>query len=568
MGAYGDARARTPAMDALAARGAVFTRAYATAPITLTSHASMMTGRYPAGHAARHNGIRVDLAVPTLAEQLARNGFATGAFVAAFPLDRRFGLIKGFQTYGDRMPRGTDGRPANERAGKEVVDEALAWLSRRAEGRFFLWVHLFEPHAPYGDARDGRSAEARYADEIAEADRQVARLVSALGDTAASTLTIVAADHGEAFGEHGEISHSLFVYDTTLRVPLIVAGPGVLPGTRINQPVALVDIPPTAINLLGAGAFDSDGVDLSQALLGREPQARVLYAESFAPLLDFGWSPLKSIRDGDWKYVDAPKPELFNVASDSAETTNLAGTERSRAASLQAQVRKYSGGDVSLSTRKDPEAAARLQALGYVGGGASATEGPLPDPKDKKTLAARIAQVISGELRGAQLERALRSVHAEDPKNPQANLRLGYVLLESKRCRDAVPRFRAAIAAQLPSADAHLGLAACRTLQRDFRGAADTLRAAERVEPGNPIVPANLGIVLSDGGDPEAAVDPLQRALTNDPDLHQARFALAIAFARAGRRADAAKTAQELLRRLPADAPQRAEVQRLIESVR
>ena len=175
---------------------------------------------------------------------------------------------------------------------------------------------------------------------------------------------------------------------------------------------------------------------------------------------------------------------------------------------------------------------------------------------------------MSGELHGAALEAALRGILVDDPKNPQANLRLGYVLLESGRCGQAVPRFRGAIAAQLPSADAHLGLAACQTQQRNFRGAAETLRAGTGVEPGNPVVLANLGLVLSDGGDPRSAIDPLQRALTTDPDLHQARFALAIAFARTGRRADAARTAEELLRRLPANAPQRPEVERLLRELR
>ena len=300
VGTYGNRAVQTPAMDSLAARGAVFQRAYATAPITLTSHASIMTGRYPVGHGARHNGIRLDLQTPTLADRLSASGFATAAFVAAFPLDRRFGLIKGFQTYADQLPRAADGRPANERPGRLVVDEALAWLNRQSGQRLFLWVHLFEPHAPYGNAGDGRPVEARYSDEVAEADRQLARLLGGLGDKAPSTLVVVTSDHGEAFGEHGEISHSIFVYDTTLRVPLIVAGPGVRAGTRVKQPVSVIDIASTASNLLGAGTFNSDGLDLSAALAGTEPHPRTLYAESFAPLFDFGWSPLKSVRDGDW----------------------------------------------------------------------------------------------------------------------------------------------------------------------------------------------------------------------------------------------------------------------------
>jgi choline-sulfatase len=568
VGAYGDRAARTPAVDAIAGRGALFARAFAAAPITLPSHASLMTGRYPAGHGSRHNGMRIDLAVPTLAEALSREGFKTGAFVAAFPLDRRYGLIKGFQTYGDRMPRGLVGRPANERPGSAVVDEALEWLQRRGAGRFFLWVHLFEPHAPYGDVRSGRPAEARYADEIAEADRQLARLMSALGDATASTIVVVASDHGEAFGEHGEVSHSLFIYDTTLRVPLVMAGPGIPAGGRIQQTVGLIDVAPTVTRLLGVHAFDADGVDLSTALNGGKLADRVLYAESFAPLLDFGWSPLRSIREAGWKLIDAPRPELFAVDDDAAERVDRAGKETARVAALESRIARYTGPDVTTATNHDPEAAARLQALGYVGGGPVQRHATRPDPKDRRELAARLARITSGELLPADLERELKAVLKEDPANPQANLRLGYVLLESNRCADAVPRFQAAIKAQLPSADAHLGLAGCQAAHRDFAGAATTLRDAERVEPGNPVVLANLGVVQSDGGHPQAAVEPLRRALTIDPDLHQARFALAIAFARAGRRDEALACADELLRRLPPDAPQRAEVQRLAASLK
>ena len=231
-------------------------------------------------------------------------------------------------------------------------------------------------------------------------------------------------------------------------------------------------------------------------------------------------------------------------------------------------MQRYSGGDLTKAARPDRESAARLQALGYVAGGRGTPGATRPDPKDKRELAARIARVTSGELQGPELIEALRRILQEDPANPQANLRLGHALLETNRCADAVPRFRAAIDAKLPSADAHLGLAGCQAARRDFAGAAATLRDAERVEPGNPIVLANLGVVLSDGRKPAEAIDPLQRALTSDPDLHPARFALAIAFARLGRRAEAARMAEELLRRLPPNAPQRPEVQRLLQETR
>ena len=566
LGAYGDRSARTPVMDALAARGARFENAFAVAPITLVSHASMLTGRYPPGHGARHNGIRIDPAVPTMADVLAKAGFSTAAFVSAFPLDRRFGLIKGFQTYGDRMPRAADGRTANERPGSVVVNEAMAWLERNRSSRFFLWVHLFEPHAPYGDVRSGRTVSARYGDEIAEADRQIGRLLPVLGDAAASTLVVLTSDHGEAFGEHGEIAHSIFVYDTTLRVPWILAGPGVVPRV-VSAPVSLVDLAPTTLALLGTTPFDADGVALGGVLGGAPAVDRTLYAESFAPLLDFGWSPLRAVRTGGWKYIAAPKPELYQVADDPGEIRNTVGEARDRAALLQAQVARYSSDQLAAPKSGDREAEARLQALGYASGSRLETTSR-PDPKDRRAQAARIAQVTSGELHGPPLERLLREILREEPANPLANLRLGYVLLETQRCTEATRHFRAAITAKYPSADPHLGLAACLAAQRDFRRAAETLRDGDAVEPGNPVLLANMGLMLSDGGHPEQAVKPLQRALTIDPGMHQARFGLALAFARAGNRGEAAAEAQELLRRLPADAPQRAEVARLLAAVK
>jgi arylsulfatase A-like enzyme/Flp pilus assembly protein TadD len=571
VGAYGYRRARTPALDALAARGARFDRAFSAAPITLVSHASILTGLYPPGHGARDNGMRMNLETPTLAETLAHQGFSTAAFVAAFPLDRRFGLIKGFQTYGDRMPRGPDGKPANERPASVVVDEALAWLGDHRQDRFFLWVHLFEPHAPYGNPADPaqarRPAIERYDEDIAEADAQVARLLDALGALRDNTLVVAASDHGEAFGEHGEISHSLFTYDTTLRVPLVVAGPGIR-ASIIAEAVSLVDIAPTILAQLGAGGMSTDGLDLSPSFGGTPIPSRTLYAESFAPLLDFGWSPLRTVRVDGWKYIEAPKAELYNVRDDPGEATNRLRENGSLASEMARKVSAYESADLSSSASMDREARSRLQALGYVGGGRSTGPGPRPDPKDRRALAARIAEVTSGELQGAALEQALRDILKEDPDNPQANVRLGYVLVAQDACARAAPLFSKAIDAHLPSVDAHLGLAQCQVALRQPKAAIQTLEAAESIEPDNPVVSANLGLVMSDSGNPAGGIPHLQRALTLDPDLHQARFSLAIAYARSGRRADAAREAATLLERMPPDAPQRPEVERLLAAVR
>ena len=396
VGAYGYARARTPRIDALAARGVRFEHAYATAPITLPSHASLLTGRYPPGHGSRHNGMRVDSAVPTIATVLSTAGFATGGFVSAFPLDRRFGLNNGFSTYGDRMPRGTRGRLENERPGRDTVDEALAWLtptltaSRANGGRIFLWVHLFEPHAPYGQPGSGRSVADRYDDEIAESDAQVGRILDALGQDAASSVIVVAADHGEAFGEHGEISHSLFVYDTTLRVPLVIAGPGV-PTRTVGSPVSLVDVAPTVLPLLGLARLDSDGVDLAPTFTGADAPARDLYAESWAPLLDFGWSPLRSLRSQGFKYIEAPRAELYETARDPDETRDLAAADAPRAAQLRDRLARYAIGPTEAAPI-DRDALARLQALGYASGQPSIlvrfAAGSEGSPRDRRAVVA------------------------------------------------------------------------------------------------------------------------------------------------------------------------------------
>jgi choline-sulfatase len=588
VGAYGYARARTPRIDALASRGARFDHAYSTAPITLTSHASLMTGRYPPGHGARHNGVTVDPRVPTLATALATAGFSTGAFVGAFPLDHRFGLNKGFGTYGDHMPRSDDGRLANERPGRDVAGEAVAWLEAHRNDRRFLWVHFFEPHAPYGDPRSGRSVADRYDDDVAEADVQVGKIVDALGADASSSLIVVASDHGEAFGEHGEVSHSLFVYDTTLRVPLIMAGPSI-PTRTIAGPVSLIDVVPTVLKLLNVKELDADGIDLTPAMNGGTVPDRSLYAESFAPLLDFGWAPLRSIRSQGVKYIDAPKPELYDVVRDPGETRDVSGSDAARVATLREQVQRYAPAAAN-SVNADPEALARLQALGYVaGGGPGSSARPFdaaqgrpfdgaqgrpfdgaqgrPDPKDRRALAADLARIASGELNGPALEATLRQILKNDPRNPQANLRLGYVLLESNRCPAAVLHFTAAIAAHVPTADAHLGLAQCQVAEQRYKEAQTTLLQSDSVERGNPAVLANLGIVLSAMGRHSEAIAPLQAALVIDPDFHEARFNLARVFARQAKWEDAAREAKILLARLPKSAPQRAEVERLLKAV-
>jgi arylsulfatase A-like enzyme/cytochrome c-type biogenesis protein CcmH/NrfG len=583
VGAYGYSRARTPALDGLAAGGVLFERAYAAAPITLPSHATLLTGRYPPGHGARDNGVRVSPTVPTVATELRARGFRTAAFVAAFPLDHQFGLDRGFEVYGDHLPRGSDGRLANERPASDVVNDAIAWLRQQAPGPqspapFFLWVHLFEPHAPYGDpSSPGATARPvldRYDEEIATADREIGRLLTALAPAITDTLVVAAGDHGEAFGEHGEYAHSIFVYDTTLRVPLMMSGPGVRRGARVVDPVTLADVAPTVMRMLGAPMGDAaavDGIDLAPALGGTPLPRRELYAESFAPLFEFGWAPLRAVRSGSWKFIAAPRPELFDVEHDSAERDNVVASQAGVAKDLDARAARYSGAALPAAPFADPQAAERLRALGYSAGSATRDSQSAmlsrPDPKDRREVAARIAQVTSGELAGAALISALEGIVRDDPRNGQAHLRLGFARLQAGECDRAEPEFHAAVAAGLPSADVYLGLASCLGRRRDLAGAERALGEARRLEPDNPAVTANVGILQAAKGEWPAAIDSLKAALAADPNMHEARFNLALAYAKSGRRADAAVAARELLGRLPANAPERAEVERLLRAV-
>jgi Flp pilus assembly protein TadD len=395
--------------------------------------------------------------------------------------------------------------------------------------------------------------------------------MTALGPVAAQTLVVAAGDHGEAFGEHDEYAHSLFVYDTTLRVPLLMSGPGIPAGTRVAEAVTLADVAPTVMRALGMQLADVDGIDLSPAFSRAALPQRELYAESFAPLVEFGWAPLRALRTGGRKLIAAPTPELFDVEQDPAETKNLAGAQSNVAQDLQARVNRYSEPDLPSAAAADREAAERLRALGYssgsVGSRQSQSAGGRPDPKDRREIAARIAQVTSGELSGAALLTALEGIVRDDPRNGQAQLRLGYARLQAGDCKRAEPAFHAAAAAGLPSADVHLGLATCLGQRGDLAGAERAIGEARRIEPDNPSVIANLGLLQASKGDLSSAIASLSAALAVDPALHEARFNLAVLYAKAGRRADAAAAARDLLARLPANAPQRAEVERLLRAV-
>src|SRR5262245_39293477 len=305
LGCYGDTQARTPALDTFARKATLFENAFSPAPITLPAHATMLTGLMPPSTGVRGNGgFALPADVPTLAETLQARGRHTAAFVGGFPLARRYGLARGFHRYDDTLQRAPGVHfELAERRGDAVVDAALQWLAGEP-GPVFVWVHLFDPHAPYDPPAAFKTDDA-YRDEIAAADAALGRLLKTW-DARGDSVSVVTSDHGEAFGEHGESSHGLLLHDTTLRVPLLLRGGGFPGGRRVPGAVGLVDLAASVLDAAGE-APSLPGASL-RGRLGEGAGAARLYAETLLPRLEFGWSELQSWREGDWKYVRAPRP--------------------------------------------------------------------------------------------------------------------------------------------------------------------------------------------------------------------------------------------------------------------
>lgn len=398
LGAYGYEHIETPHLDRLAGEGVRFEQVATTVPTTLPAHASILTGQLPMRHGVRNNGtFRLEDDALTLAEVLRDSGYSTAGFVAAFVLDARFGIAQGFDLYTDfgEQEAGVVGTPSLkiQRRADEVVGEAVAWLQTR-QGPFFGWVHLYDPHTPY-DAPEpygSRYADRPYDGEIAYTDNAVGNLLAALEATghADDTLVVVVGDHGEGLGDHGEEWHTYFVYDSTVRVPLILwAGEALPAGRVVSGDASVIDILTTCLTLLGIDDPDAaarDGLDLRRLIAQPDAPGETAYIESLVPMLNFGWSELRALRGGGWKYIQAPRPELYDLANDPGETHNLLADEPQRAETMRAELESVIGTDdpsvfAAGALPVDPATLERLRSLGYLSGGATPDQLDT-DPKD------------------------------------------------------------------------------------------------------------------------------------------------------------------------------------------
>jgi arylsulfatase A-like enzyme/Flp pilus assembly protein TadD len=536
LGCYGRVDAGTPVLDALAAGGVRFAEAVTVAPETLPAHASIFTGLLPPRHGVRINSeSRLDVRLPTLAELMRERGYQTAAFVSAFVLDARFGLDQGFDLFDDAVEAAagsTFAAGVNERRADATTDAALRWLRRR-DGRrpFFAWVHYFDPHAPYAPPAPfaERFAGAPYDGEIAFVDAQIGRLLAGLEETRQreKTIVVVVGDHGESLGEHGERTHSVFLYRSVMRVPLIVANARLLPKPAVidRAAVSVVDLVPTIAELLGLrDPHRRDGVSLLRA--AADPQ-RSVYMESLAPYLDFGWAPLFGLRRLREAYVRAPRSECYDLAADPRETRNLlAGETKTACADLSSQLRRMLAGWppverlAAAEPAADAETRARLQALGYAGGAGAGGAPPdrLPDPKDRIEVSALLVDA-NALLAGGRPQEALAvaqralAVAGRERSVLQA---LGKIYLRLGRLREAEDVLRAFTAIK-PKPDVSVLLAQILILDGRIEEAKKLLDAAERLDPRHGGIFIARGDIFARQGRKEEARASYEKARQVDP---------------------------------------------------
>jgi len=464
---YGYSGVKTPALDALAGRGVLFEQCASSSPLTLPSHSTIMTGMYPTYHGVRLNGnTALSEEQTTIAEVLAGRGYQCGAFIGAFVLDGRWGLKQGFQHYDDsfdlkkykHLDLGGVQKPGNE-----ITDAALAWLEGRKDKPFFAWVHYYDPHTPYEPPEPffseyNTSIAGRYDGEIAFMDSQIGRLESWLetNGLVKNTIVVLIGDHGEGLGSHGEGTHGYFIYDYAVHVPFLVVAPlKGLSGVRVSSQVRAADVFPTVLELAGAaGPATVNGRSLVPAMFDpKTADQSPAYSESMAPNLQFGWAPLRALRTNRFKFIDAPRPELYDLTRDTAEESDVQNRYPDQALAMKKELDRLvletgRGAPVPQAANLDKETVERLAALGYIGAPVASKKagekgtGVLADPKDKLVIFESIQR--AGEMvmqnQYAQAAELLEKSLKEEPNIPQALLLLATSYVELGKKEEAKVR--------------------------------------------------------------------------------------------------------------------------------
>ncbi len=540
---YGYDKVKSPQINQLANEGILFEHNIAQAPLTLPSHSSILTGTYPLYHGIRDNGgFYLDENHLTLAESLKNKGYATGAFVAAFVLDSRWGLDQGFDYYYDNFDLTkykTVSLDSVQRRGDEVLAEAYKWLENQSQQKFFAWIHLYDPHTPYDPPEPykteyGGSRFGLYDGEIAYVDQLIGEFRDFMEkkNLLDKTLIIFTADHGESLGEHKESAHGFFIYDSDIRVPLIIRFPeGKFAGHVVSNQVKSIDIMPTVLHLLGEEMPESvQGESLLSLILENEAQdERLAYSETYWPRYHYGWSELKSLRKGRYKFIDAPRPELYDTLEDPGEVNNLVNQKASLGHEMKkellALIEEYAEeGIEDVGPRKiDNDSLEKLQALGYIGSfhtKAKEKGGKLADPKDKIDLynEIKLAQFLSAEKKMDKAETKIKDVLAKDPSVLEARYILGNIYSKQKKYDEAIEEFRKALEVDPDYYEAIFGMA----LAYKNAGMSDEaivgFKRLVEMDPKDTKSFLHLGDIHHEKGQLEEAKNYLKSGIAIDPE--------------------------------------------------
>ena len=553
----------TPAIDALAAGGFRIPAAITPVPLTLPAHSSIFSALQPRRHGVRDNGQTFPAEdVSLFAERLRDAGWSTAAFISGFPLAASFGLDRGFDEYDDRFADGP--RDRLERKAADTVGAARRWIGAQKRP-WFVWIHLYDPHDPYEshEGSEGADLRAAYLAEVRAVDRALAPLLSERATDARPRLTVFAADHGESLGEHGEATHGFFVYQSTLEVPLIFHWPGRVHPGQSSARVRLVDLAPTVLELLDLPAWtDRDGVSLVPLLSGKPLALPPALAESERPWRSYGWAPLSAVIDGRWKLIAAPRPELYDLATDPEEATNvLASADRTVARRLAAILRNQPEAAPEAAAKSDAETVAKLRALGYLGSTnrvlrSSAVPPDLPDPKDRIEVWNLLGAAESALERGESNDALIRfdQALAKDPGNPFALARSAEALVEVGRAPEGLTRLERAARAAPEQPEIRRALGELLLRMNRPRESVSQWMELVRLQPRVAAGWTGLGAAFGLSGEPKRALDAAERAAELLPEDADLRSRVAFAAFGAGEKARAAEEFEHAARLFPPDA--------------
>ncbi len=600
---YGNQAIDTPAFDGLVSRGAQFQNAVAQTPLTPPSHASIFTGTNPNVHHVRNTGgFVLDPSSTTLATILKAKGWDTAAFVGASVLKKAVGFGIGFDVYDDQMPKAensTEEREYPERRAAVVVDHALRWLNTQSGKPFLLWVHLYDPHEPYDPPEPFHRKYSKnlYDGEVAYTDQQLGRLLNAVSSRSSpdKTVIVVLADHAESLGDHGEFNHGVFLYDSTLRIPLFILGPGI-PAVKVAQQVRTIDVLPTVLDLLGGTPpVTVQGTSLKPLFSGKPVASTYSYQETVYPKMNMGWADLEGVRTDKWKYVRAPRPELYDLLHDPAETHNVIDDHPAELKELANLLEKLSraGGGTDQKIKADgmdSQTYSQLKSLGYLSGGSSGDiqlNGKGADPKDRtatllafQTALGPQSRKLSAVKRIAVLKQAL----AQDSTNPslyfyltaeyekagnydQALLlcetaqqngvrsgrllaRMGDLYLRKGKKDQAIAAYEEAAQYNPSDAENQTNLATAYLERGNLDNAERCFKSALKVEDYAPAY-NGLGLIAVQRHDAVAAQQQFERAVSLDPHLMEAQLNLGLIYKMAGDKARAKDCFEAFLAQAP-----------------